>query len=102
MVQVVVVINILISLILLYVAWRVWRLRLLLARLTNLFIIAERCSHALFSQAPQALDISRQNICHLRQTNQALELQIQQLQQIFSILFIGQRFWRQLSRRKVK
>ncbi|MGJ5672098.1 MAG: hypothetical protein ACR9NN_00495 [Nostochopsis sp.] len=102
MVKVVVVINTLISLILLYTAWRVWQLRLLLARLTNLFIIAERCSHALFSQAPQVLDIRRQNIHHLRQINQALELQIQQLQQIFSVLFIGQRFWCRFSHRKVK
>jgi hypothetical protein len=97
----IVTINVFMSLVLLYVAWRVWRLRLKLARLSNWFILAERCSCVLFSQA-QALDISRQNIYNLRQTNQVLELQIQQLQQILSILSLGQRFWRRYSRGKVK
>ncbi|BAU08269.1 hypothetical protein CEN41_13555 [Fischerella thermalis CCMEE 5330] len=102
MVKVVVGINTLISLILLYATWRVWRLRLKLTRLTNWLILAERCSHTLFSPAPQAFDISRQSIHNLRQTNQALELQIQQLQQIYSILSVGQRFWRWYFPRKVK
>ncbi|PMB41592.1 hypothetical protein CEN40_19775 [Fischerella thermalis CCMEE 5205] len=102
MVKVVVGINTLISLILLYATWRVWRLRLKLTRLTNWLILAERCSHTLFSPAPQALNISRQSIHNLRQTNQALELKIQQLQQIHNILSVGQRFWRWYFPRKVK
>ncbi|MCX7595124.1 MAG: hypothetical protein N2235_15465 [Fischerella sp.] len=94
MVKVVVVINTLISMILLYVAWRVWRLRLRLIKITNWLNVTEHCSHAILYTAPERICISQQNIHKLRQTNQALEIQIQQLQQILGLLVVGVRFWR--------
>lgn len=99
MVKVVVIINTLISLILLYTAWRVWRLRLRLVRITNWLILTERCSHAVLYTAPEAIYIGQQNIHNLRQTNQALDIQIQQLRQILGLLVVGQRFWRRYFRK---
>ncbi len=99
MVTIVVLINTLISVTLLYIAWRVWRLRLRLVRITNRFILTERCAHALLNKAPEAIYVGQQNFQNLRQTNQALELQVQQLRQILSLLVIGQRIWRRYFRR---
>ncbi|MBF2008102.1 hypothetical protein ACF3DV_00845 [Chlorogloeopsis fritschii PCC 9212] len=99
MVQTVVVINVLISLTLLYVAWRVWQLRLRWTRITNWFILAERCSHAVLRNAPEAIYISQHKIQNLRQTNQVLEIQLQQLRQIISLLVFGQRIWRRYLRK---
>jgi Ca2+-binding EF-hand superfamily protein len=44
-------------------------------------------------KAPQAIYANQQNIYNLRQTNQLLEAQIQQIRQIFSLLAMGQQLW---------
>ncbi|MBW4626945.1 MAG: hypothetical protein KME49_15935 [Brasilonema octagenarum HA4186-MV1] len=93
MVTVVVVINILISLILLYVAWRVRRLKRRLTRIANIFIAAERSSHAVLYTAPQAFYTSLGNINNLRHKDQPARLQIQRLRQIFSLVALGQQVW---------
>jgi hypothetical protein len=94
MVTLVVVINILISLVLLYVASRVRKLKQRLARLANIFIAAERSSHRVLYGAPAAISISQRNVHNLRQTHQSPQLQIQRVRQIFSLLAFGQQVWR--------
>ncbi|MGH8000253.1 MAG: hypothetical protein ACREPR_12670 [Brasilonema sp.] len=94
MVTVVVVINILISLILLYLAWRMRRLKRRLTRIANILVAAERSSHAVLLGAPEAIYMSQRNIHNLRQGNQPPQLQIQRLRQIFSLLALGQQIWR--------
>ena len=100
MVTLVVVINVLISLILLYVAWRVWQLKQKLAFIADQLTIYERNTHAALSNAPKNIYTSQQNIHNLRQGNQGLQVQIQQVRQIVNLLFLGRRFWgRSFSRR---
>ncbi len=99
MVIVVVVINTLISLMLLYGAWRVWQLKQQLADIADTLTDYELCTHAALYQAPENIYISQQNIHNLRQRNQALEVQIQQVRQIVSLLFIGRQIWRRDFRR---
>ncbi|NJR76582.1 MAG: hypothetical protein HC773_29550 [Scytonema sp. CRU_2_7] len=94
MVTIVVVINILISLILLYVAWRVQRFKRRLTRISHLLVAAERSSHAVLLGAPEAIYMGQRNIHNLRQENQPPRLQIQRLRQIFSLLALGQQVWR--------
>lgn len=94
MVIVVVVINVLISLILFYLAWRLWQLRRRLAKIANLLIAAERSSHAVLPQAPENIYFFQNNIHNLRQGNQQPQLQIQRLRQIFSLIAFGQQVWR--------
>ncbi|ARV62277.1 hypothetical protein BZZ01_29880 [Nostocales cyanobacterium HT-58-2] len=94
MVTVVVVINILLSLILLYVAWRVRRFKRRLTRITNILVAAEGSSHAVLNRAPEAIYIGHQNIHNLRQDNQPPRRQLQQIRQIFSLLALGQQVWR--------
>jgi hypothetical protein len=94
MVTLVVIINTLISLLLLYVAWRVWKLKQLLGIVADRLAAYERCSHALLYVAPETISTAQQNIYNLRQRNQRLEVQIQQVRQIVSLLLLGRQVWR--------
>jgi hypothetical protein len=93
MVTVVVVINILISLALLYVAGRLWRLKKRLERINNILIAAERSTHNVLHRAPEAIYKRQRNINNLRQGNQSLQFKIQQIRQLASILAFGQQVW---------
>lgn len=90
MVTVVVIINILISLILLYIARRVWQFKQRLANIANRLTAAERRTHAILEKAPENISRRQQNIHLLRQGNQSIQLQIEQVRQIFSLLLVGQ------------
>ena len=98
MVTVVVILNILISLLLLYGAWLLWKLKQRIAFIADKFTLYEKCSQTLLSQAPENLDITKQNIHNLRLTNQSLQLKIQQVRQILSLLLLGQRVGRRYFR----
>ncbi len=94
MVTVVVIINFLISLILLYIAGRVWQLKKRLANMANRLTAAERRTHTLLDKAPENISRRQQNIHNLRQANESIQVQIQQVRQIFSLLLVGQQIQR--------
>ncbi|MBD2201386.1 hypothetical protein H6G33_02050 [Calothrix sp. FACHB-1219] len=93
MVTLVVVINTLISFLLFYIAWRVWKFKRILRLISDTLTNYEKCSHALLYTAPEKIYCLQQNIHHLRQGNQRLELQIQQIRQIMSLLILGRQIW---------
>ena len=93
MLQLVVIINTLTALMLLYVAWRVRRLRSRLARIVDILTKAERLSYKVLHVAPYAISKGEQGIHKLRQKNQPLDLKIQRVRQILTLLGIGQQFW---------
>jgi len=97
MVKLVIVINILISLMLLYAAWRLLRLRKLLTNAANALLVAERSTNMVLSKAPDFLYVRQGNISNLRLRNQVLELQIQQIRQLLSLLLfmyqLGKRYF---------
>ncbi|MBD2250377.1 hypothetical protein [Nostoc parmelioides] len=101
MVIVVVVINTMISVVLLYVAWRVWQLRRLIAFVADRLIDYERCSHDLLYKAPENIYLGQQNLQNMRLSNQSLQIQIQQVRQIVSLLLLGQRTWGRYVRKPV-
>lgn len=94
MITVVVTINILISVILLYVAWRVWLLKRSFTNLKNALNTASRNSHAVLSTTTNFLSARQIVIKNLRQRNQGLESQFQKSTQALSLLLIVSRFWR--------
>ncbi len=100
MVTVVVVINILISLMLVYIAWRLWKIRLTLKRVTNILIVAERNTQRVLGTAPELIYARKRNIQNLRQGNQSLESQIQQVRQIIGLLLSGTQWWQRYSRQR--
>ncbi|HIK07641.1 MAG TPA: hypothetical protein IGS40_23625 [Trichormus sp. M33_DOE_039] len=93
MVIVVVVINTLISLVLLYVAWQVWQLKQKIAFIGDRLAEYERCSYDLLYKAPENIYLGQSSIQLLRQSNQSLRVQIQQIQQMIGILLLGRRTW---------
>lgn len=99
MVTVVVAINILISLMLLYVAWQVWQLKKRIALLSDRLLQYEQCSHNLLYNAPENIYLGQQNILNLQQSNQGLQIKVQQIRQIVSLLLLGQRSWGRYVRR---
>ncbi|MBN3874599.1 MULTISPECIES: hypothetical protein [unclassified Nostoc] len=101
MVILVILANTLISLILFYVAWRVWQLKQQLAYITDRLTAYESCTHAALNKAPENIYLSQENIYNLRQKNQALQMQIQQVRQIISLLLLGRQIWQRYFRKLV-
>ena len=93
MVTTVVVINTIISLLLFYIAWRVWKLKQWIGCIADKLNAYERHTHAVLYKAPENIEISQQKIYSLRQGNEKLQVQIQQVRQIISLLLLGKRFW---------
>jgi hypothetical protein len=67
MVILVILVNTLISLILLYVAWRMWQLKQQLAYIADWLTAYESCTHIALNKAPENIYISQDNIYKLRQ-----------------------------------
>jgi hypothetical protein len=93
MVTVVVLFNILLSLILLYAAWQMCQLKHKLRTIADRLNTYEQATHAVLSTAPVNIYTGQQQIYNLRQKNQNLKLQIQQVRQILSLLLLGRKIW---------
>ena len=86
MVTIVVVLNVLISLVCLYVAWQVWNLRRTLVAVVDALTIAERNTYAVLHGAPNAIYKGQLGVHGMRERYQQLELQLQQVQQVLTVL----------------
>lgn len=78
---------------LLYVAWRVWSLRRLLARLADKLSAYERSIHAVLRGSPDTISTGRLGIYKLRQGPQSLDLELIRIQQVLTLFGIGQEIW---------
>ncbi|NEP48607.1 MAG: hypothetical protein F6K65_07130 [Moorea sp. SIO3C2] len=82
----VIVINIVLSLFCLYIAWQVWRLGQWLSSMANrLERVEGRISNKLYS-APKAIVIGQVGIHGLREEYQQLQVKVHTLKQIFLLL----------------
>lgn len=97
MVMVVVVINLTIALILLVVAWQLRLLKVRLARIANTLIALERSTHAVLWGAPNTIFVSQQGVYRLGQGNEPLQLQLQRIRQVLSLLVVGRQAWQRLN-----
>jgi len=93
MVTIVVIFNLIITAILLYVASRVWLIRQKLRRINNKLIAIERSTQLALSSIPSAIYQGQMNIYQLKQGNEPLQVQIQRIKQVLSLLVIGQQTW---------
>lgn len=98
MVTVVLALNLLIALLCLYVAWRIWRVRLSLGHIADILTAAERSTHAALHNAPQAIVRGQTGTYLLRLKYQQLALQLQKVQQILTLLGLGQLAWQRYGR----
>ncbi len=100
MVAIVLVINLIISLICLYVAGKIWRYRQILAKVADRVNAADRSTYKVLHAAPNAIIKGQKGTRSLRQQYQQLEIQIQQIQKIMVILKLGQKIWRRSKNRR--
>lgn len=91
MVTVVVGLNVLISLLCLYVAWRLWKLRRALAAATRAITSAERSTYKVLHGAPRAIYRGQSGVQGLSERYSQLELQLQRVRQVLALLGLLQR-----------
>lgn len=94
MVIFVVFINTVIALMLLYVAWRLRKLRRSLARIADVLYLYARSSQTVLPKARDAIYTKRLGIYKLRQGPQPL-VQLPRVQQVLTLLGVGQQIWQQ-------
>ncbi|MGK7875447.1 MAG: hypothetical protein AB4426_19740 [Xenococcaceae cyanobacterium] len=99
MVTFVVIFNLLIALVNLFIAWRIWKLRRVLANVADTLINVERSIHSVLAPAPEVIAKGQKGTNNLRERYQKLELQLQRLGQILTILSLGYKIWQRQSRR---
>lgn len=99
MITLVVTLNFLIAVIFLFAAWKVWKLRKTLAKVADTLVSIERSTHAILNGAPEAILKGQGGASLARQKYQQLEPQMRRVQQVMSLLKLGQGVWRWQSRR---
>ncbi|MGB7443689.1 MAG: hypothetical protein WA919_21710 [Coleofasciculaceae cyanobacterium] len=100
MLTVVVILNFLISLFCLYVSWRVWKLRRVLRQTTNVLTAAERSVYKVLHVAPPAISQGQLGVQGLRERYQQLQIQLQMVRQVLTILSMVQGLYRTTQGRK--
>ncbi|WP_309476460.1 hypothetical protein [Scytonema millei] len=93
MVTIVVAINLILSVLLCYLARRIWQIRCKLARTADTLIAIERCTRTVLRDAPEIIYCGQDSIYRLRQSGEPLQIQLQQLRQLISLSVIGWQTW---------
>ena len=86
MFYIVIALNLLISLLCLFVAFQVWQLRRTLSRVADSLISAEKETHAVLHPAPDSIIKGQRGTSALRRQYRSLMRQVSQLQQILAIV----------------
>ncbi len=97
MVVTIIIINVLIASILLYAARRTWLLRRRFQRLNNILIAVNRSAGAALAGTPNAIYKGQMGLSQLKQRNDPLQVQIQRVRQVLSLLSVGQQAWQRFS-----
>ena len=95
MISVVISLNIAIALFCFSFAWRVWRLRRVLANVAETLLLWEDSTYNTLHQAPKSILHGQQRIMHLKRQHAQLQFRLQQVQQILALIFLLKRLLRQ-------
>ncbi len=98
MLQAVVVTNFFLSLVCLFVAWKIWQLRRTLAQVADTLLSVERNTHNILYGAPKAISQGQVGTAQLRKHYQQLEPQLQRARQSLALLSLGLGLWQRRSR----
>lgn len=93
----VVTVNLLVAMFNIYLAFRVWQLRKIIALITAIITNCEIYLNYVLSNAPSIIKQRQENIYQFRQRYQLLQLQIQQIRQIIIVISWMYRIWRRYS-----
>lgn len=92
----IIAINLSISLLNLYIAIKIWQLRVLITRITAISIDYERYFNFVLSVTPQVIYRGQNNIYLTRQRYQLLQLRVAQIRQLILLLNQSYRIWRRI------
>jgi hypothetical protein len=98
MITVVLILNLLIALMCWFAAWRIWQLRNTLANIANKLTVAERSTHNVLGNAPNAIVKGQVGIHQARQQYQKARLQLLKVRKILTMLGLGQLVWQRYVR----
>lgn len=87
--------NLVVSCVCLLTAWKLWQLRLTLARAASVLNAVERQTHRVLSPAPRYIMIGERGTHNLRNQLQRLDGQLQQLRRLLGILSLSLTIWKQ-------
>ena len=96
MIFLIVAINLLITLLNIYIAIKIWQLRLLVGRITAILNNYETYFSILLSLAPKVIYQGQNNIHQARQRYQILQLQTAKIKQLIWLLNQSYRIWRKI------
>ena len=92
----IIAVNLSISLLNLYIAIRIWQLRILTTRINAILINYERYFNLVLSVAPQVIYRGQNNIYLTRQRYELLQLRVSQIRQLILLLNQSYRIWRRI------
>lgn len=89
----VILINVILSLVFCFVAWRLWKLKQTMNQVTQSILNADRVTYDVLHGTPAALAKGELGTRNLRTRYQQVELQLLRLRQIVELLSLGQAAW---------
>ena len=96
MIFLIIAVNLSITLLNIYIAVRIWQLRIIVARITAIFLNYESYFNVLLQVAPQVMGRRQQSIFLARQRYQLLQQQTTKLKQLFWLLNQSYQIWRRI------
>lgn len=94
MIYVIVAINLSITLLNIYIALRIWQIRLIIARITAILINYENYFNLVLNVTPQLIYQGQNNLYHARKSYQLLQLQVTKTRQLIWLLNWSFQIWR--------
>ncbi|MGB3510390.1 MAG: hypothetical protein WBA93_14380 [Microcoleaceae cyanobacterium] len=98
MLWLVIEINILISILCFYLAWRIWKFRQILLQVEQTLNLIENCTDNLLKKSPNFFQLRKQKANRLRKLYGQLKLQIKQVQELMAMFWLLSRIWHRLRR----
>jgi hypothetical protein len=96
MIFLIIAVNLSITLLNIYIAIKIWQLRLIIARITTILVNYESYFRILLPVAPQVIYQGQDNIARVRQQYHLLQLQTARLRQLFWLVNQSYRIWRRI------
>ena len=94
MIVLIILINLLITLLNVYLALKIWQLRQIIARITLVLVNCESYFKTLLFIAPQVIYQGQINLRHFQQRYRLIQLRLQQIQQVILLLNWSYQIWR--------
>jgi len=96
MIFLIIAVNLSITLLNVYIAIRIWQLRIIVARIADILVSYEGYFSVLLETAPLVIYQGQQNVVRIRQQYQLLQLQTTKIRQLFWLLDRSYRIWRRI------